>query len=365
MLAAAVVLAALARGAPVGARVACVVSISFGVGLLFISARARPSKDVLEAFVSSAPMRELYVFDAPPADAVTGIPLGNEVNDRVETLVQQTRDLHEAAGDYGFDAIAFELQPDVSARALRSALEQAAKTGTREVMLLTGSPKTDTSLPPPFDSVARRQLGVKVRLLHRESDCPCQELTVEANGVRLGDESWAFGPLQDQYVERFAPVATLKLDDSLTVDLVLKTAVAALAHGHQFGVVLEGALPGREVSSLFDVGAEPEPDLAEATLLDVKVVSGPLTAATLKQRVQLDRVARCVDESVSLPATVEFEVALGVTGGVLDTNLVGRDAFDEFGLCVTDLLTLETGGRVSGFTIARLKVKFTAPAKKK
>lgn len=357
---------AAALGAKAGARVAFSVSTVLGVLLLSVSVRARPPKDFVEALSSNErPRAPLYVFDAPQSGEVTGIPLEDAPNEAVESTLEQTRQLHEAAGDYYYaaDRVTFELRPNVSSLALRTALEQVAKQGIKRVTLLTGARETPgAALPPPFDALARRSRGVELKLLFRESDCPCDELKVEENGVRLEDESWAFGPLQDKYVDDYGRPVTLPLDEKLSVELVLKTANAAMAHDRKLGLLLEGGMPKPAGVNLYE-RAEAAP-IAEVTVLDVKVLSGPLTAAALKKNARVTSMQTCLYEDTVLPRTIELEFALNESGAVLGATPVGS-ADDELALCASDFADFERVEPKKGFSLARVKYKFSAPAPKK
>ncbi|MFO0598091.1 MAG: hypothetical protein U0228_22505 [Myxococcaceae bacterium] len=350
-------------GAPAPARVAFAVSLLLGIGLLGVSVRAKPSKAVTEALQAGASSRPLYVFAAPRAGVTEGIPLGAAPNDSVEELIKQARELHEAAGDYLPEQVAFELTPEVSAVALRAALEGAAKKGVREVTLLTSAPDAPaTALPAPFDALARGAHGVEVQLLFRDGDCPCDELTLSDTGVRLGDEQWKFEPYAvGKWADRYARPVTLRLDDALTVDALLKSAIAAMNHERPLGVVLEGAppegvMPLGGTDSALDEYRPPEPR-ADAKVLEVKV-QGPLPLAEAQRQLSVERVGECVEEGDTLPATVEVELALSKYGRLLGSAPVGED---DLANCVSQAIDFgELDDPVRGMSIVRVKVKLTA-----
>ncbi|MBL8915942.1 MAG: hypothetical protein JNM17_34910 [Archangium sp.] len=360
---------AAALGAKAGARAAFAVSLLLGVLLLSVSVRAKPPRDFVEAVSSTGGARSsLYVFEAPRTDQVSGIPLEAMPREDLATMVKQTRDLHEAAGDYSFasDRMTLELRPDVSAPALRSALQQLANERVSRVTLLTGMPEapaTAPALPPPFDALLRSSRGVEVKLLFRERDCPCDELQVEENGVRLADEKWAFEPLKDKYVDDYAQPVTLPLDEKLTVDVVLKTANAAMAHDRKLGLVLDGPAPKREDSfdDLYD--APDPPPLAEVTVSDLKVLFGPLTPAVLKKSSNPGTTLSCIiDDEPAFPLTVELELALNEVGIVVGAMPLGaRGDDDEFARCVAGFVDFTPVDRVKGFSVVRAKYTFTAP----
>lgn len=361
----AVVLAASVRGAAPGARVAFGLSLVLSAGLTFISVRAKPSRDLVESFARDASKgTPLYRFDAPRANAASGIPLEGAVNEDVEMAITRARDLHAAADDYAFEQnrTAFELWPDVTALSLRTALTQAAKLGVTEVTLLTGGAEPPSDLPPPFDSLVRQPRGVEVKLLFKDTDCPCDELVLEEGGVRLGDERWPFGRLEDKYVDRYAQPVTLKLDEALTVDVVLKAAVAANAHERRLGLVLEGAAPNaRPRGYALEPEPEPQAPLAKAAA-EVKVLSGPLSAAALKRSAELQRLASCVEEETKLPVTVEVEVAVSELGAVMRALPLQAEP-DELTWCVADSIDFAPAEKAArGFTLARVQVTLSAAA---